>query len=143
MYFSFAFEGNLAYDPELQVTKSGSSVCHLRVVHGRRIQKDGVWEDAPPMGITVTVWGKLAERAAKWKTGNTVFVVARDELEPWAFTRKDNGEPGALLQVTASTVGLSGRFEDIQVVEDEADGANTPWSADLDEPAERELEPSF
>jgi single-strand DNA-binding protein len=143
MHFHFSFEGNLAADAELEISKSGRSVCHLRVGHGRRVQKDGVWEDAPTMWVTVTVWGDLAERAAKWKKGNTVFVVARDDLAPWAYNRRDNGEAGALLQVTATTVGLSGRFEEVQVVETETDGARTPWSADLDEPAERELEPAF
>jgi single-strand DNA-binding protein len=142
--YHFAFDGNLAADAELVISSTGRSVCHLRVGHSRRIQRDGVWSDGPTMWVTVTAWGELAERAAKWKKGNTVFVVARDDLEPWAFTRRDNGEAGALLQVTAASLGLSARFDDVTVVEDDTDSAKTPWTQDLDDAgAEKELEPSF
>ncbi|WIN00014.1 single-stranded DNA-binding protein [Actinoplanes oblitus] len=139
MLFTFEFEGNLAADAELKITESGTTYCQLKVGHNtRRRNKDGEWENGPTMWVAVTAWEGLAERCSQLKKGNTVLVTCRDDLRPWAYLRNDNGQPGALLEVTAANVALSLRFKPAEVIQPTTE----PWA--IDEPeTSKVLEPSF
>ncbi|GLZ00808.1 single-stranded DNA-binding protein [Actinoplanes sp. NBRC 103695] len=137
--FSFSFEGNLAFKPELEITKSGQMLCRLRVAHNRRRKVGGDWVDTAPMWAQVTVWGELAERCAELSKGDTVVVRARDDLNVWAFTRPD-GTPGGLLEVTAENVSVSMRFTGALPVPSDRP-AGDAWDPATAEPeAERELQ---
>jgi single-strand DNA-binding protein len=126
MLFTFMIEGNLGEDPELRVTRDGKNVAQLRVGRTSRRVKDGEWVDAHTTWVTVTAWEGLAERCMSLKKGDTVIVTGRDDLRPWAFTRRDNGEADAALQVTASNIALSMRFKSAESLQPE----NAPWSVE-------------
>ncbi|MFF5085428.1 single-stranded DNA-binding protein [Actinoplanes sp. NPDC000266] len=136
--FIFQFEGNLAFDPELDFTKSGKAVCRLRVVHNRRRRNaEGQWEDAAPMFVAVSAWGDLAERCAELEKGNTVNIDARD-VDVWPFLRQD-GTPGAILQANASNVALSMRFTGAKALPKQTPDPDK-WSFDDEEPRDQDQE---
>jgi single-strand DNA-binding protein len=142
--FTLSFEGNLAARPELEVTKSGQTLCRLRVAHNRGRKTEGQWVYTTPMWVQVTVWGELAERCAELNKGDTVVVNARDDLNVWPFTRQD-GTSGGVLEVTAENVALSLRFAGAQPVADDRP-AGDAWDPATAEPTaaepERELQPA-
>ncbi|MBO3736654.1 single-stranded DNA-binding protein [Actinoplanes flavus] len=126
MLFDFKIEGNLGNDPELRETRDGKKVAQMRVGRTSRRFKDGEWADAHTTWVTVTAWEGLAERCMSLKKGDTVLVVGRDDLRPWAYNRRADGEAAAELQVTASNVSLSMRFKSAESLEPE----NAPWTVD-------------
>lgn len=143
--FTLTFEGNLTATPELEYTASGQTLCRLRVAHSRRRKTEGQWVDTTPMWAKVTVWGDLAERCAELKKGAPVTVNARDDLNVWPFIRQD-GTPGAVLEVTAENVSVSMRFVGAQPVASDR-SAGEAWDPTTVEPepepeAERELQTS-
>ncbi|MBM2623408.1 single-stranded DNA-binding protein [Actinoplanes sp. LDG1-06] len=134
--FNLTFEGNLAAKPELEETKTGQTLCRLRVAHNRRRKVDGEWVDTTPMWVQVTAWGDLAERCAELNKGDTVTVRARDDLGVWPFVRQD-GTPGGVLEVSAENVSLSMRFKGARPADD-AKAEGDPW-----DPTTAELEPEL
>lgn len=70
--------GNLGQDPEMKTTPQGTSVCTLRVATTESYKgQDGNWVETTDWH-TVTLWDRLAERAAKnLKKGSKVFVEGR------------------------------------------------------------------
>lgn len=57
----FIISGNLTKEPVLRQTKTGKNFCYLNLAVDA-----GYGSDAKPDFITVTVWGKQAENAAKY-----------------------------------------------------------------------------
>lgn len=112
MLFTFAFEGNLAADPELSFTPTGKARARLRVGHNtRRRTPAGEWVNGPTLWITVTAWEDLAERLVEsLRVGDTVLVEARNDLSVWAYLNQQTDKPAGQLQVTAANVSLSLRF---------------------------------
>ncbi|MFF5230261.1 single-stranded DNA-binding protein [Dactylosporangium sp. NPDC000521] len=132
MLFNFSFEGNLAEAPELRFTPSGKAVAKMRVGHNtRRRNTAGEWVNGPTMWVTVTVWEDLAERVAEHlRTGDTVIVDCRDDLSVWAYHNQHTDKPAGQLQVTASNVALSMRFNAATAI----DATNTTASGNFDDP---------
>lgn len=126
MLFTFMIEGNLGENPELRKTRDGKNVAQLRVGRTSRRVRDGEWVDAHTTWVTVTAWEELAERCMSLKKGDTVVVTGRDDLRPWAYTRRADGEAAAELQVTASNIALSMRFKSAESLQPE----NAPWSVE-------------
>jgi single-strand DNA-binding protein len=77
--------GNLTRDPELRSTKSGTSVCSMRIAcNTRRKDSSGEWIDQPNY-FDVTVWGQRADNAAEYlEKGQAVAIDGRLEWREWA-----------------------------------------------------------
>jgi single-strand DNA-binding protein len=78
------FTGRLTRDPELQTTRSGKSVCALRIAIQRRPGPNG--EDRKAAFVDVQTWGVLAENCARYlQTGRHVSISGRLEHEQWEY----------------------------------------------------------
>ncbi|WP_334139543.1 single-stranded DNA-binding protein [Thermovirga lienii] len=81
--------GNLAQDPDLRVTASGSHVVNFRIAVNGKSEKDVVFVD-------VVAWQKQAENIAKYLTkGSRVLV--RGELTTNTYTNQANKRISKLL----------------------------------------------
>lgn len=116
MQFDLTFEGNVAEQPELRITPSGTALCKFRVGHNTRRQTSaGEWVNGPTIWFTVTAWRDLAERIAdSVRKGDTVIVNTRNDLSVFAYTNQTSGNAAAEVQVTAANVAISLRFAEAQ-----------------------------
>jgi single-strand DNA-binding protein len=101
--------GNLAADPELRFTNTGTPVANLRVAVTQRIQdKDGTWRDGETSFHTVNVWRdqahNLTDSLAK---GDRVMVTGRLRQRSW---ETPEGERRTATEIDADEVGASLRF---------------------------------
>jgi single-strand DNA-binding protein len=99
--------GNLTRDPELRSTRSGTSVCGLRVaVNSRR--KDGStgeWVDKPNY-FDVTVWGAQGENCANYLSkGRPVAIDGRLDWREW---EDQQGNKRQSVDIIADTVQFLG-----------------------------------
>jgi single-strand DNA-binding protein len=104
MLFNFTIEGNLAADPQIRYTPKGNAVCELRLIRNSRYRRDGTWVDGRILGLTLTCWQDLAERASELRKGDTVIAEVGDDL------RAETYEGRAYLRATARTVAVSMRW---------------------------------
>lgn len=76
--------GNLTQDIELKQTQNGTAVTSTSVATNRGIkQADGSYKDVPEFHY-ITLWGKLAEVAAKYiRKGNKVYIEGRLQTRSW------------------------------------------------------------
>lgn len=85
--------GNLASDPEHQITKAGKPVCSFRLAVQRRFTNAHGVRDAD--FFTVVAWGKLADLAARYLAkGRKAAVVG------WLQTRSYEAQDGTKRYVT-------------------------------------------
>ena len=94
--------GNLATDPAIRETPTGS-VCSLRVASStrRRNGSTGKWEDKPNY-FDVTVWGAQGESAARYLSkGRAVAIDGRLEWRQW---ETEHGETRQAVDIVASRV---------------------------------------
>jgi single-strand DNA-binding protein len=101
--------GNLAADPELRFTNTGTPVANLRVAVTQRIQdKDGTWRDGETSFHKVNVWRdqahNLTDSLAK---GDRVMVTGRLRQRAW---ETPEGERRSVTEIDADEVGASLRF---------------------------------
>jgi single-strand DNA-binding protein len=101
--------GNLAADPELRFTNTGTPVANLRVAVTARIQdKDGTWRDGETSFHTVNVWRdqahNLTDSLAK---GDRVMVTGRLRQRSWETPQ---GERRSVTEIDADEVGASLKF---------------------------------
>ena len=93
---SLTIIGNLTRDPESRVTKSGKDVCSFTVAVNRRKKEDGA------DFFRVTAWDQKAVVCGKYLSkGSKVCVVGTVSVSTYT---KENGEPGASLEVSAMDV---------------------------------------
>lgn len=93
--------GNLTRDPELKNLNNGTSVCDLGLATNRTWKTESGEEKEEVCFVTVVVWGKQAEAAAKYLTkGSPVFVEGRLKFESW----EKNGEKRSVLKVHAERI---------------------------------------
>ncbi|QDP54550.1 MAG: putative single-stranded DNA-binding protein [Prokaryotic dsDNA virus sp.] len=83
--------GNIGNDPEVRQTKSGTSVCNLRVAtNERRRTPDGEWSKHTEWH-SVVVFGKTADNVGKFLSkGKQAYIEGRLQTSKW--TNKEGVE---------------------------------------------------
>ena len=85
--------GNLASDPEHQITKTGKPVCTFRLAVQRRFTNAQGVREAD--FFTVVAWGKLADLAARYLTKGRKAAVTG-----WLQTRSYDAQDGTKRYIT-------------------------------------------
>ncbi len=142
--------GNLARDPDLRHTPSGTPVTEFRLAVSDSYTTSAGEKHDRTCFIDVVSWRKLAESCAEYlKKGSPVFVEGRLEQDTWTT---GEGQRRSRIRVVAYSVqfirreverSASGRH--IQVVErggntirDYGDGSDESDGSDLSDPPERD-----
>ena len=86
--------GRLTRNGELRPTRTGSSICPLRVAIRRR-------HDADAMFVDVVVFGDGARRASKLRKGQLICVVGRLDQREWTV---EDGSRREAHQIVASRI---------------------------------------
>jgi single-strand DNA-binding protein len=101
--------GNLAADPELRFTNTGTPVANLRVAVTSRIQdRDGTWRDGETSFHKVNVWRDQAHNLTdSLGKGDRVMVTGRLRQRSW---ETPEGERRTATEIDADEVGASLKF---------------------------------
>ena len=101
--------GNLAADPELRFTNTGTPVANLRVAVTQRVQdKDGTWRDGETSFHRVNVWRDQAQNITEsLGKGDRVMVTGRLRQRSW---ETPEGERRSTTEIDADEVGASLKF---------------------------------
>src|SRR5690606_37293581 len=142
--------GNLARDPDLRHTPSGTPVTEFRLAVSDSYTTSAGEKHDRTCFIDVVSWRKLAESCAEYlKKGSPVFVEGRLEQDTWT-TGEGQRRSGILVvaysvQFSRREVGRSASGRHIQVVErggnairDYGDGPEESDGSDLSDPPERD-----
>ena len=104
--------GNLGADPEANTTKSGGTVCNLRVAATSRTKKGEEWVDETEW-FRVVVFGRQAESCAKFLAkGRQVYVEGRMRTNKW---QDRDGNDRYTTEVIARDVRFLGSKSDAPV----------------------------
>lgn len=124
---SLTIIGNLADEPELRFTATGTPVATFRVITSRgRKQEDGTYASDGITGWTVAAWEQMAENIAETlHKGDPVIVYGRAEWRSW---EKPDGTKGGRLETTAWHVGLDLKRRSATVHKVERAAASSPQS---------------
>jgi single-strand DNA-binding protein len=100
--------GNLAADPELRFTNTGTAVANLRVAVTSRVQdKDGTWRDGETSFHKVNVWRDQAVNLTdSLGKGDRVMVTGRLRQRGW---ETPEGERRSVTEIDADEVAAAGR----------------------------------
>ncbi len=99
--------GNLGADPELRSTRSGASVCNLRLATTERFTDRDGNRASRTEWHAVVVWGKQAETCGQFLAkGREIYVEGR--LQSRSYTDRDGGER-RVVEVHADQVRFLGR----------------------------------
>ena len=106
--------GNLAADPELTYTSTGTARARLSVaVQERYRDGSGVFKDGEPYFARCVAWGDLAERiSASVRRGDRVLVSGAMVGRTWD---KDDGTKGYAQELRLDDCGASLRFAEVTV----------------------------
>jgi single-strand DNA-binding protein len=97
--------GFLTADPEVRHTKTGKTICSLRIAHKENYKDDS----KDPIYISVDVWDKQGETCAKvLKKGSSVIVDGR--LSSDSYQNKE-GQKVTKTFIVADKVSFVPRFE--------------------------------
>jgi single-strand DNA-binding protein len=101
--------GNLAADPELRFTNTGTPVANLRVAVTQRVQdRDGTWRDGETSFHKVNVWRDQAQNLTdSLGKGDRVMVTGRLRQRAW---ETPEGEKRTTTEIDADEVGASLKF---------------------------------
>lgn len=111
MYQQITLIGNLGNDPEMRYTPSGVAVTTFNVAVNRRWTGQDGQQQEKTTWFRVTAWRKQAELASQYLSkGRQVMVVGEVE-DARAFIDRD-GNPRAMLEVTANTIKFIGQRGD-------------------------------
>ena len=98
--------GNLARDPSLRTTNSGTSVCNFTIVTKRDYQDSSGERKEIPEYHNIVAWGTLAEICSKiLRQGNKTFVEGR--LQSKKYTGKDGIERTSTEVVISQMIALT------------------------------------
>ena len=127
--------GNLAGDPELRFTATGTAVVAFTVAASRRVydQATGQWQDGDTLFLRCSAWRELADHAAESLTkGTRVIVTGRLKQRTYETTE---GEKRTVFEVEVDDVGPSLKWATAKIartsrdkVPHPADGGD-PWQA--------------
>lgn len=122
---TLTIRGNLATQPELRFTASGTAVVNTRVAcNERRRNSDGQWEDGDECFLTCTLWGRQAEDTAE-HLGKGDPVLAHGKLRQRSYETRD-GEKRTTFEMTAFDLAKVPRTK----TSSRSDGAEPdPWAA--------------
>jgi single-strand DNA-binding protein len=105
---SILIEGNLTRDPNLNVTKSGTSVCNFSLASNRYYKKNGEGQNEVSF-FDVETWSKLAENCGEYlKKGRGVRVVGRLKQDRWVDTE---GKTRSKVKIVAEHVEFKPDFK--------------------------------
>jgi single-strand DNA-binding protein len=131
--------GNLAADPEVTFTSTGTARARLSVaVQERYRDKSGEFKDGEPYFARCVAWGDLAQRiAASVRRGDRVMVAGAMVGRTWD---KDDGTKGYAQELRLDDCGASLRFAEVTVrrvrgqraVEHAPDNLPDAWQAPAD-----------
>jgi len=96
-------EGRIAQDPEVKISKAGTTYTRFSVAVTERRRDGDTWSDGDTTWFRVTAWKSLAETVADtMRKGDLVVVVGGVKMETW---EGDNGARSDIV-VSADSVGL-------------------------------------
>ena len=105
---SILIEGNLTRDPNLNETKSGTSVCNFSLASNRYYKKNGEGQNEVSF-FDVETWSKLAENCGEYlKKGRGVRVVGRLKQDRWVDTE---GKTRSKVKIVAEHVEFKPDFK--------------------------------
>jgi single-strand DNA-binding protein len=107
--------GNLATDPELRFTSTGTAVANLTIASSSRVlDKDsGEWRDGEALFLRCTIWQQSAENLADSLTrGTRVIVTGR--LRQRSFETRE-GEKRTSVELVVDEIGVSLRYAKVQI----------------------------
>jgi single-strand DNA-binding protein len=126
---SILIEGNLTKDPDLNSTKSGTSVCNFSLASNRYYKKNGEGQNEVSF-FDVETWSKLAENCGEYlKKGRGVRVVGRLKQDRWVDTE---GKTRTKVKIVAEHVEFKPDFKNRS--EDKSDGDEKLTERDFFDP---------
>jgi single-strand DNA-binding protein len=134
--------GNLGRDPDLRYTPAGKAVANINVATTEKRRDRGGEMQEITTWFRVTLWGNMAENAAKYlKKGSPIYVEGRLKTDEW--TDKD-GNNRTTLDVNATEMQFlsSGNNNSRKQDDDSGDDSGDDYSGpdesgdETDEPAE-------
>lgn len=107
MYQKIVLAGNLGRDPEMRYMPDGTAVTNLNIATNRRWTDPSGEQKEETIWFRVAVWGRRAETVNEYLSKGRQVLVEGRMRPPSTFTRQD-GTPGASLEVTADRVVFLG-----------------------------------
>jgi single-strand DNA-binding protein len=107
MYQKLIIAGNLGRDPEMRYLPDGTAVTNLNIATNRRWTDASGEQKEETVWFRVAVWRRQAETANEYLSKGSKVMVEGRLRPPSTFTRQD-GTPGASLEVTADRVVFLG-----------------------------------
>lgn len=102
--------GNLARDPVLSTTNSGTSVLNCCIATQRTVKKGDEFVKKPTF-LDFTMWGQTAETFARFHTkGSKAFIMGHMDTEEW--TDKKTGDKRSKVILTATSWEFTGNKDD-------------------------------
>lgn len=102
--------GNLAADPELRYTQSGTPVCNARLACTPTSydKQSGQYKDEPTVYWPLTIWREAAEHASEsFQKGSRVIVIGEVKNKP--YTDRDGNQRDSFY-VKVDEIGPSTRY---------------------------------
>lgn len=108
------FAGNLAADPTIAYTTTGTAVAEFRVIENRRTKDENdQWTDAEPNSFRVKAWRTLAEHLAdSVAKGDRVMVTGRLVTE--RYHDRETGQARTSQHIVADEVGFSLKYHTVK-----------------------------
>jgi single-strand DNA-binding protein len=122
--------GNLADDPEVRFTSTGTAVANFTIASSSRIfDKDaGQWRDGDTLFLRCTIWQQSAEHVADSLTKGT-RVILSGRLRQRSFETRE-GEKRTSVELVVDEIGISLRFVTVQITKTRsADKASIPGTS--------------
>lgn len=107
--------GNVATDPELRYTPTGTALCRFTVAHTPRVYDKAAqaWKDGDTLFMQCQAWKDLGENLAEsLAKGARVIVVGRLRQRQW---ETKEGEKRTVMELDVEDVGASMRFAQVSV----------------------------
>lgn len=126
--------GNLAADPELRFTNSGTAVAGFTVISTPRVYDSakGEWRDGDPLSMRCSVWREQAENVCQsLAKGARVIVTGR--LKGRKYTDRD-GQARYTTELKADEVGPSLRWATSELTRTSGAGIQRAATAASDNP---------
>lgn len=102
--------GNLAKDPEVRYTQSGTAVCNLRIGVTERRKEGEEYKDQTEW-MSIVCFGKTAENASKYlQKGRQIFVEGRIQTRSWED--KTTNQTRYTTEVIANQIQFLGSAKD-------------------------------
>lgn len=131
--------GNLASDPELRFTPSGSAVANFTIASTPKTfdKQAGEFKDGETLFMRCSVWRESAENVAE-SLAKGMRVVAQGRLKQRSYDDSKTGEKRTVVELEVDEIGPSLRWASANVTRtnrtDNSTGSNT-WNKPAGTPA--------